>query len=133
MTDRTRNNKLVLVIDDEPMLRKVVGRILGEEGYDVCHAADGVQGLALLREAKPDLVLLDVRMPGIDGHSTLDQIRQESEVPVIMVSAAYDLDSVRKALALGADGYIRKPFGVKELVARVQSKLRDLPETPIRD
>ena len=125
MTESTENPKQVLVIDDDAVLLQALDRILREEGYNVCLAADGVQGMALLREVKPDLVLLDIKMPGPDGHLTLDRIRQESDVPVVMVTVDRDPNSLRKAFALGANDYISKPFKVKELVARVRSKMGD--------
>lgn len=94
---------------------QLLKRTLEIEEYDVRLAADGVYGMSLLRENEPDLVLLDIMMPGPDGYQVLDSIRHCSEVPVIMVTAKAEVDSVKNALALGADDYIRKPFRPKAL------------------
>lgn len=114
----------ILVIEDDPHMLQLLKRILETEGYDVHLAADGVYGMSVLRETRLDLVLLDIMMPGPDGYQVLDSIRCCSEVPVIMVTAKTEVDSVENALALGADDYIRKPFRPQELVARVKAKLR---------
>jgi len=100
----------VLVIDDDPEMLQLLKRTLELKGYHVDLATDGVYGMAVLRETKPDLVLLDIMMPGPDGYQVLDSIRQHSETPVIMVTAKCEVDSLQKALALGADDYVRKPF-----------------------
>jgi len=94
------------------------------EGYDVITASDGSSALELLEEYKPELVILDIMMPGLDGFQVLDLIRKRSNVPVIMVTARGEVTSLRDALVLGADDYVRKPFSVRELVARVRAKLR---------
>jgi len=112
------------VIDDEPMVLQLCKRVLESEGYDVNLAADGAFGMALYREKKPDLVLLDIMMPGPDGYQVLESIRQDDGVPVIMITGKSDVDSLRQALTLGADDYLRKPFSPLELVARVSAKLR---------
>jgi len=106
------------------MMLQLHKRIFESQGYDVALAADGVYGITLLRETKPALVLLDILMPGPDGYQVLQSIRQTSDVPVIMVSVEREVDTVQKALDLGADDFVRKPFGPLELVARVQAKLR---------
>ena len=99
-------------------------RVLESEGYNVNLATDGVFGMALYREKKPDLVLLDIMMPGPDGYQVVELIRQDAGVPVIMITGKRDLDSLQKALTLGADDYVRKPFRPLELMARVRLKLR---------
>ena len=114
----------ILVIEDDPYMLRLLKRTLETEGYDVYLAADGVYGMSLLTELEPDLVLLDIMMPGPDGYQVLDSIRHYSEVPVIMVTAKTEVDSVKNALSMGADDYIRKPFRPQELVARVKTKLR---------
>ena len=114
----------ILVIEDDPHMLQLLKRTLETEGYDVYLAADGLYGMSLLRDMEPDLVLLDIMMPGPDGYQVLDSIRHHSDVPVIMVTAKAEVDSVKNALALGADDYIRKPFRPKELVARVEAKSR---------
>jgi len=124
MRSKVRRSKLVLAIDDDPIMLQLHKRIFEGQGYDVALAADGVYGMTLLKETKPALVLLDILMPGPDGYQVLQSIRQTSDVPVIMVSVEREVDTVQKALDLGADDFVRKPFGPLELVARVQAKLR---------
>ena len=124
MRSKVRRSKLVLAIDDDLMMLQLHKRIFEGQGYDIALAADGVYGMTLLRETKPDLVLLDILMPGPDGYQVLQSIRQTSDVPVIMVSVKREVDTVQKALALGADDFVRKPFRPLELVARVRAKLR---------
>jgi len=87
-------------------------------------AANGSSELALLEEWKPDLVILNIIMPGMDGFQVLDLIRQRSNIPVIMLTARREVTTLHDALALGADDYVRKPFATRELVARVRAKLR---------
>ncbi len=116
--------KSILVIDDDPNMLKLVEITLEREGYDVILAIDGGVGINLLKETKPDLVLLDIMMSGIDGYEVLERIRRESNVPVIMMTAVRDVDSAVKSLGLGADDYVRKPFNPKELIARVRTKLK---------
>ena len=124
MNSRVERTKSILVIDDEPMVLQLCKRVLESEGYNVNLATDGVFGMALYREKKPDLVLLDIMMPGPDGYQVVELIRQDGSVPVIMITGKRDLDSLQKALTLGADDYVRKPFRPMELMARVRSKLR---------
>ena len=118
-----RYQSILLVDDDEEILR-MLSRILELEGYDVAVAAGGEAGLALLEERKPDLVILDIMMPGLDGFQVLALMRQRSNVPVIMLTAKCEATTVRDAIGLGADDYVRKPFGTRELVARIRTKLR---------
>ena len=116
--------KTVLVIDDDPRMLRLVEINLEREGYNVILAIDGVVGISLLKETKPDLVLLDIMMPEPDGYEVLKRIRQESNVPVIMLTAIQGVDSVIESLGLGADDYVRKPFSPAELIARVRTKLK---------
>src|SRR5947208_5827241 len=114
----------VLVVDDESDIRGLVQELLQRAGYDVIEAADGNEGLKRFHAKKPDLVILDVQMPGLDGWGVLERIRELSEVPVIMLTArAAELDKVR-GLRAGADDYVTKPFGRQELLARVEALLR---------
>ncbi len=124
MQERSQKPHTILVIEDEPDMLQLLERILTSEGYRVILAVDGVYGMTLLRESKPDLVLLDIMMPGPDGYMTLGSIRQYSNVPVIMVTANRDIESLQKTLTLGADDYVEKPFRPAELLARVKAKLR---------
>jgi len=114
----------IMVVDDEQAILSLLKHTLEPEGYEVVVAADGRSALALLQEHRPDLVLLDIMMPGLDGFQTLDLIRQRSNVPVIMLTARGEVTTVRDALGLGADDYIRKPFHTRELLARIRAKLR---------
>ncbi len=124
MNDEIEKSATILVIDDEPDMLALIERILKPKGYDVLLAADGVFGLSHLRQAEPDLVLLDIIMPGPDGLEVLQSIRRSTDVPVIMITAKRDTVSLQKALSFGADDYITKPFRPAELVARVRTKLR---------
>ena len=123
MNDEIEKSGTILVIDDEPDMLALLERILQAEGYDVLSAVDGVFGLSLLSQAKPDLILLDIMMPGPDGLKVLQRIRQSSNAPVIMITAKRDTESLQKALSSGADDYITKPFRPAELVARIRTKL----------
>jgi DNA-binding response OmpR family regulator len=114
----------VLVIDDEPDIRKLVAELLRRAGHDVAEAENGRSGLRAFHAVPPDLVLLDVSMPEMDGWQTLERIRDLSDVPVLMLTARGDeLERVR-GLQAGADDYVVKPFGRQELLARVQAILR---------
>ena len=120
----TRKTYTVLVIEDDPDMLRLLERILQSEGYHVALATNGNYGMTLLREVNPDLVLLDIMMPGPDGYMTLESIRQCSDVPVIMVTAKREMEALQKAFILGADDYVKKPFFPSELLARTKAKLR---------
>ena len=114
----------VLVVDDDPDIRELVRELLERAGYQVAAAADGREGLRALYASPPDLVLLDVNMPLLDGWQVLERIRDLTDVPVIMLTArAAELEKVR-GLKGGADDYVTKPFGRQELLARVEAQLR---------
>ena len=114
----------ILVIDDEAAIRSIVEAYLKTEGNTVYLAEDGVQGLALFRRYKPDLVILDIMLPGMDGLEVLQQIRRESAVYVLLLTAkSEEMDRV-VGLTVGADDYLTKPFSPRELVARVKAILR---------
>jgi DNA-binding response OmpR family regulator len=116
--------RLVLVVDDEPMLRNLLSRLLRMEGYDVVEAADGQAALELVEQRRPDLVLLDVMLPARDGLDVLGDLRKTSEVPVILVSALGEEADRVLGLKMGADDYVVKPFSAAELSARIESVLR---------
>ena len=120
----TEEQRIILVVDDEETVRSLLQRTLEEAGYDIITAANGYKALDKLPHAKVNLVLLDIRMPGLDGFQTLDLIREHSNIPVIMLTAIGEVNSVKDSLALGADDYIRKPFRKGELLARIKVKLR---------
>jgi DNA-binding response OmpR family regulator len=114
----------VLVVDDESDIRGLLHELLQRAGHDVVEAPDGNEALKRFYTNQPDLVILDVQMPGLDGWGVLERIRELSDVPVIMLTArAEELDKVR-GLRGGADDYVTKPFGRQELLARVEAHLR---------
>ncbi len=116
--------KRVLVVDDEERIREIVRSYLEREGFDVAEACDGDAALQAVRDRKPDLVVLDVMMPGIDGVEVLRRIRTTSEVPVIMLTARSEELDTLVGLTVGADDYVTKPFRPRELVARIKTVLR---------
>ncbi|MCC7370253.1 MAG: response regulator transcription factor [Chloroflexi bacterium] len=114
----------ILVVDDEANLVELVQGYLEREGYEVYTASDGVAALSLAREAQPDLVVLDLMLPGLDGLEVCRRIRQFSDAYIVMLTArAEEVDKV-VGLSVGADDYLTKPFSPRELVARVQAMLR---------
>jgi DNA-binding response OmpR family regulator len=119
----------ILIVDDEADVRLLVRKILELRGYGVREAETGRDALKALFEDRPDAVVLDVTMPGLDGWGTLERIREVTDVPVLMLTAqAEEADKVR-GLNGGADGYMTKPFGRQELLARVEALLRRTPRT----
>ncbi len=114
----------ILVIDDEPSITNLVSAYLKPEGYDVLTAADGNAGLKAARAFKPDLIILDLMLPGMDGIELLSRLRRESDVYVIMLTARTDETDKIVGLSVGADDYVTKPFSPRELVARVKAALR---------
>ena len=114
----------VLVVDDEPMVTEVVGRYLEREGFEVALAADGYEALRLARQDNPDLVVLDLMLPRIDGLEVCRVLRRETRIPIIMLTAkGEELDRII-GLELGADDYVVKPFSPRELLARIKAVLR---------
>jgi two-component system, OmpR family, response regulator MtrA len=123
-------NARILVVDDDTALAEMIGIVLRAEDFEVEHVADGSVAIDRFREVKPDLVLLDVMLPGLDGIQVCSLIRAESGVPIIMLTAKSDTADVVRGLESGADDYVVKPFNPKELVARVRTRLRpSLPAT----
>jgi two-component system alkaline phosphatase synthesis response regulator PhoP len=120
----------ILVVDDEPSISKVVVSYLRKEGYEVYSAADGPGGLKAARTYRPDLIVLDIMLPGMDGLEVLTQLRRECNVYVILLTAkTEELDRVL-GLSIGADDYVTKPFSPRELTARVKAALRRLQGSP---
>ena len=119
-----KRKQLILAVDDDEQMLRMLSRTLELEGYDVALATNGRTALTLLEECEPDLVILDIIMPGLDGFQVLDLIRQRSNVPVIMLTVRCEVTSLRDAIVLGADDYVRKPFYTRELLARIRAKLR---------
>ncbi|MGQ9591428.1 MAG: response regulator transcription factor [Planctomycetota bacterium] len=115
----------ILIVEDEPDMAMGLRDNLVFEGYEVLSAPTGEKGLELAKEAKPDCILLDIMLPGIDGYETCSRLRRQgNRCPIIMLTArGQEIDKVR-GLELGADDYVTKPFGLKELLARIQAVLR---------
>ncbi len=114
----------VLIVDDEKNIVDIIAFNLKKEGFQIMKAADGEEGLKKALEEKPDLILLDIMMPKMDGYETCKKIRESMQTPIIMLTArAEEVDKVL-GLELGADDYVTKPFGIRELVARVKANLR---------
>ncbi len=118
-------SKKILVVDDEPVFTRMVSQALSHKGYEVLVAGDGREALKIMFDHKPDLVLLDVVMPGMDGWQTCSRIREVSDVPIVMLTGKQKSEAdVVRGLDYGADEYLLKPIGSRELVARVQAMLR---------
>jgi two-component system response regulator MtrA len=118
----------ILVVDDDVALAEMISIVLRGEGYTPFQAFDGAEALAGLSETKPDLILLDVMLPGVDGIEVCATIRETSGVPIIMLTAKGDTTDVVRGLESGADDYVVKPFNPKELVARIKTRLRPSTE-----
>ncbi len=119
-----RETHRILVVDDEPRMIRFIRMNLELEGYTAFEANDGVRALQQVRDTLPDLVILDVMMPELDGFETLRALREFSSVPVIMLTARAEEDDRVRGLELGADDYVTKPFSPRELVSRVKAVLR---------
>ncbi len=120
----TESKATILAVDDEEHVRRLLQRILEEAGYNVVTAGNGREALDKLSLASIGLVLLDIRMPEMDGFQTLDLIRKQYDIPVIMVTGVGGVTSGSDALNLGSDDYVIKPFQSSELLARIEAKLR---------
>jgi two-component system alkaline phosphatase synthesis response regulator PhoP len=124
--------KKVLVIDDDVKTAELVKLYLKRDGYKVATAYDGLEALEVARESRPDLVVLDLMLPGLDGFEVFRTLRAESDVPIIMLTAKTTEQDRLKGLDLGADDYVTKPFSPKELAARVRAVLRRLPDEALQ-
>jgi DNA-binding response OmpR family regulator len=129
--------RTILIVDDEPNLRHAVKLYLDEEGYTTFTANDGIDAIDKARERLPDLIVMDVMMPRMDGFETLKRLRQFSNVPIIMLTVKGEESDKVKGLQLGADDYVPKPFSQRELLSRIEAVLRraempaHLPRTEI--
>jgi two-component system response regulator VicR len=123
----------ILVVDDAPEMTMFLERILAREGYEVAVAYDAREGLRQVHHFRPDLVLLDVMMPEVDGWHMLQHLREFSDVSVIMLTAISHVDSKIRGLDIGADDYVTKPFEVRELKARIRAALRRAEMVPSSD
>jgi DNA-binding response OmpR family regulator len=118
------NETSILVVEDEPSIREVVTLYLKRAGYQVTSAEDGTTAMRLLREELPDLVVLDLMLPGVDGYEITQWLRAQSEIPIIMLTARREVTDRIAGLEMGADDYIVKPFSPQEIVSRVRAVLR---------
>ena len=124
-------SKRILIVDDEPNILISIEFLMKREGYEVSIARDGEEGLAAIRAQRPDLVVLDVMMPRLDGFEVCTAVRADpglSDVRILMLTAKGREAEIKKGLALGADAYIPKPFSTHELVAKVKSLLEARPD-----
>jgi DNA-binding response OmpR family regulator len=121
----------ILVVDDEKRLVALVEAYLHQEGYGVVTASNGLEALHLARQEKPDLILLDIMMPEMDGFAFVQAHRREAETPIILLTARVDEEDHVIGLELGADDYVTKPFRPRELVARVRAVLRRMGKGPL--
>ncbi|MDM5247239.1 response regulator transcription factor [Lysinibacillus sp. G4S2] len=118
------SKETILIVDDEKEIRNLIAIYLKNEGFDVLEACDGEEGLNLLKKHKVHLIVLDIMMPNVDGIEMCMKVREEAEMPIIMLSAkTQDMDKI-VGLTLGADDYVTKPFNPLELIARIKSQLR---------
>ena len=125
--------KTILVVDDEKMIRNLLNINLTKEGYNVIEAVDGLEAVELATEKKPDLILLDVMIPKLDGLSVCKRIKNTMNVPILMVTANdSEVDKIL-GLELGADDYVTKPFSIRELIARIKANLRKVEASVTAD
>ena len=118
------NPSSILIVDDEPQIRRVLRTIISSNGYSVIEARSGEEALEKIRDERPDLVLLDVNLPGISGLETCREIRHSADIPIIMLTVRKSERDKVQALDAGADDYVVKPFGAEELLARIRAALR---------
>lgn len=127
------NNKKILVVDDEKPISDIIKFNLVKEGFTVITAYDGEEAVAKVKQSQPDLVLLDVMLPKLDGFQVLRKIREQCATPVIMLTAKEEEVDKVLGLELGADDYITKPFGMRELIARVKANIRRAEIAPVTE
>jgi DNA-binding response OmpR family regulator len=113
-----------MVVDNDREMLDFLSGILEIEGFDTIVAVDSDSALTLIDELEPNLIVLDSTMSGPDDFQTLDLMREHSDVPIIIITPKYEVESLQKAISLGADDYVRKPFGTRSLLARIRAKLR---------
>lgn len=121
-----KDMKTILIVDDEPSIRDLLRYNLEKEGYKIIEASDGITGVNVALEQKPDLMLLDIMLPKLDGLSVCKRVKNSLNIPIIMLTAKSEEIDTILGLELGADDYITKPFSVRELAARVKANLRKI-------
>ena len=124
-------DRTILIIEDEQKINDILAFSLGKDGYKILSAFDGVKGLEMALKENPDLILLDVMLPGMDGFEVCRKVREKSQVPIIMLTAREDEVDKVLGLELGADDYITKPYSMRELTARVKANLRRSTAQPV--
>lgn len=127
------NQKDILVVEDEDNIREVIGRYLEREGFNVREAADGYAALDAISEKEPDLIVMDLMLPGIDGLTLTRQVQQQSGTPIIILTARGDTSDRIRGLDWGADDYLPKPFSPRELVSRIHAVLRRVGEATVSE
>lgn len=127
MSEQNRSASRVLVVDDDAALAEMLQIVLRQEGFEPSWCGRGDEALGAFRTHRPDLVLLDLMLPGKDGVEICREIRAESGVPIVMLTARSDTTDVVSGLEAGADDYVAKPFKAKELIARIRTRLRRMP------
>ena len=121
-------SKKVLIVEDDFNIAGLLKLYLEKDGFEVFHAGDGLEGIALAKEKQPDLLLLDIMLPGADGWTVCREVRKESQAPIIMLTAKGETADKVNGLDMGADDYVTKPFEIKELMARIHAVMRRTPE-----
>ena len=116
--------KRALVVEDDSNIAELLRLYLEKDGFEVLHAADGGEGIRMARENEPDLILLDIMLPVVDGWVVCSEVRKSSQVPIIMLTAKGETFDKINGLEMGADDYVTKPFEVKELMARIHAVMR---------
>ena len=124
-------DRTILIIEDEQKINDILAFSLGKDGYKTLSSFDGVKGLEMALKENPDLILLDVMLPGLDGFEVCRKVREKSQVPIIMLTAREDEVDKVLGLELGADDYITKPYSMRELTARVKANLRRSTAQPV--
>ena len=124
-------DRTILIIEDEQKINDILAFSLGKDGYKTLYAFDGVKGLEMALKENPDLILLDVMLPGMDGFEVCRKVSEKSQVPIIMLTAREDEVDKVLGLELGADDYITKPYSMRELTARVKANLRRSKAQPV--
>lgn len=123
-------NATILVVDDDPAISEMLSIILESEGFNIVAVMDGAEAVSTAERVQPDLILLDLMLPGMNGIDICRTIRQTSSVPIVMLTAKTDTVDVVLGLESGADDYVNKPFKPKELVARIRARLRRTEDNP---
>lgn len=124
-------NATILVVDDDPAISEMLSIILESEGFNIVAVMDGAEAVATAERVQPDLILLDLMLPGMNGIDICRTIRQTSSVPIVMLTAKTDTVDVVLGLESGSDDYVNKPFKPKELVARIRARLRRSEDSPV--